>query len=286
MLGRLISLLATIFIFMQPSNSGCGLRPIGLGVSDFVRSCSSSSFGLFLSRFLFLGVLFLVFLVSDVSGSARGWETKYNYKGFGIWRLSLWGNSLNCSPPTPGSWRTDMALPVAFPVAYGIPPLVLYSWSASHAFLPRRRDIDRGTAPFCIMIMTGVSPMSRVFSVTQTMGLAMCSMAQTVSKMNSAVHKLVSLYSYYTDAAFAGQSVTTSPSSLYGSSLSLLSRRGAFVCSCVSLLTPFCRTEQPLAPGRKKKSGCEAWCCCHYFGSHGPICRTGERLPRGFLSPI
>ena len=84
MLGQLISLLATIFIFMQRSNSSCGLRPSGLGVSDFVRSCSSSSFGLFLSRFLFLGVLFLVFLASDVSGSARGWETKYNYKGFGI----------------------------------------------------------------------------------------------------------------------------------------------------------------------------------------------------------
>ena len=39
-----------------------------------------------------------------------------------------------------------------------------------------------------------------------------------------------------------------------------------------------CRAEQTLAPGRERKSGCEAQCCSHYSGSYG-------QLPDSWLVP-
>jgi hypothetical protein len=36
-------------------------------------------------------------------------------------------------------------------------------------------------------------------------------------------------------------------------------------------LTSCCRTEQALAPGREKKSGCKARCCRHYSGITGQL---------------
>ena len=88
--------------------------------------------------------------------------------------------------------------------------------------------------------MAEVTPISRAFSVTQTMDLAMGSMVRIVPLVGSAlgrrqddlaVHKLVTVV---ITPPFTGQSVTASPGNLYGSSQYLLRRRGVFACSCVS----------------------------------------------------
>lgn len=66
--------------------------------------------------------------------------------------------------------------------------------------------------------MTEVIPISGAYSVTQTMDLAMGSMSPTCNpcwddvKINLAVDKLVTPFSYYADATFTGKSVTTSTS--------------------------------------------------------------------------
>lgn len=99
--------------------------------------------------------------------------------------------------------------------------------------------------------------------------------------MNLAVQKLVTPYRYYADAAFTGQSVTISPSNLYGSSLYLFETPwGLCILMCVLFVTSCCHIEQALAPGREKKPGCEARCCRHYLGSMANL-SEGRWAPRG-----
>jgi hypothetical protein len=158
----------------------------------------------------------LFFFVSGASGSARGWKTKY--KGFGVWCLALWGNSLKFF--TTGSWL--LAHSMAFTVAYGISPLrfdFLYSWCASHVFLPRRRYIDHRRYRPILHYDRSHSYLKSLLCHTNYG--PDCALCWDDIKMNLAVHKLVTACSYYADAAFTGQRVTTSPSNLFGSSLYL-----------------------------------------------------------------
>jgi hypothetical protein len=175
----------------------------------------------------------------------------------------------------------------------------LYSWSAPHEFLPGRWYIDHGidTAIFCIM--TEVTPMSGAFSVTQAMNLAMGGMGPTCSpcwddvKINLAVHKLITPFSHYADANFAGKNVTISPSNgtALHSTLPFETPSGPYMLICVLFLTLCCHAELTLAPGREKKSSCEAQFCRHYSGSHSQtsgqlVGASHEALSRLYNKPL